>query len=1531
MYSFEFGNNGNIQVADYPVWSQFNKSVIQSYGEFKYPNIDGSNVIWDKLCTLFKAIAQFKITKYYDDAITTFDGIYPYVVDSQGIYHRDGDTQILQNNQSNADILEHLDTGNTVAYFIIANAFGMTDSLGKNLTLRTWDGGEKWYPAFYDMDSALAIENDGVQNDAVDISIDKIEMTAVDDANVLSTFYHYPGSRYAAYLSKLWGIFRDSQYLYNNGAQNPYYELVWAQLRRSGGKLSNSANFTDMMAERVGTCGEMVYDYDYYMKYIQDAEDTSGTESSINFLHGTRVEFVKDWLKRHLYYLDGVFDVKQRINGLSYTYEDSPYYIDVANFGVTYPETLRTLTYGVQVSTPTFLGITIGNSPYKKYYIDTPNTTVNLYYVNATASNTQMDINGSTLITKIDGLQTGFRSNKISGKPGSLRSLSEFDASNSHSLSNDPLSTKDFIFNQNSALEGVYLNSTVGTTTLETYDVDLSDFNKIVNIDISNSDVTSLKLPQSSLQSLSIAKSNLRSLKMSNQNVLTSVNFDGCNNLSEIEIVGCDGLAALNISDKPLLHKVSIINCASISAITIDNNPALTTVEIGNNANLKQITIRNCKNENIAINVYGSQLTNIIINDVTGNNIINLPSREELRNVTNFDFQNCFFISGIKYGNEPIEMVDDYPVFDISSMQYLNGGNVNFSYITTIKYVRVRNVDGQPFKILNTTFRGCTNLTRIFGNILITDGTSFRDYKGFYLNEPNLQPFNPNENVFIDETGRTNIVIDAGSLAYCFEGTKCSISDVYQVFSAINSGVTDIHGMFGSCESIEAIDNMLPGDLFANCDNVTDISSLFQRCYLLQAILPKNLLLPLKENLTEFNDVFLYCDVYISNDGDNYQFFPDGNKIKTVKGFNPKYDIEDSSTLESWEIEDWKILYNLDDVEEIENSFNNLAIIFDNGSEIAKSNLLNGKTKLKKIVSSFKNIQSWETAVIKHIIGGTGDTYPSGLTNIQQSFTQERSSEISIAIGNTFFGNSNESLVNISEAFNGFKKVIDFDDCEDMHFPYKVFSGCSKIETVAGFFRNMDCAENGDVNTITLPSYVSNGNRIDILGDCTSVKDASHLFANLKNVRYSLLGKGFINNSLENVSYMFDNYDYVSMVGGIPFKLFYEEDLNGLPKKTITNMSYVFRNCCSSGQTYYRANMLPEEELYELNENYVPGSLDENTKYPYVWNRYSYDGTDVSGGTNPFYNRVISSEIYNTGLIAKADSAEFPVEFKEYYSPFAKAATDLSSDDIGKNSMGEDFTLEDKNSVFSIRNYFCPPDIFRYCINSQDTNINGAFYGTSTEKYGLFGTIPPYIFEPISNVGQLDEVFLGCEVLLPHEWGYKKTNPLDPTGEPILVPGSVIPPSLFNGMENLYSVKGLFEARKMWGLAQFNLGAMPSTVFTVSSLFRYCKWLTDSGFGNSNLQHLTGLTDISSMMEYGGPLTIPSGLFSSLYNSKISNCAYFMRSNSSTVGDYLPTLWNYPLLVDGDKSKVVGAFYGINPALAEQVPSDARYYWFTHI
>ena len=355
------------------MWSQSHSSITYSLGEFKYPeNVNENDPIWTQgLKNLFDQTSTWLIDNYYGDTPTYVDAsgvthnifypIYPYRVIGMGSdkqYERISDTPIAQNNDGYESLINAIDISTAAHYFMIANAFGMTDSLGKNMTIRSWDGGNKWFTCFYDMDTALGLANDGTESILVTASIDRLK-TVVDSETQITTIettYHDDTSQYAQHLSKLWGILRSRSLLYAAGQLNtPFYETIWQLMRSGDGALSSSENFIETMKERVETCGELIFDCDYNSKYVQ--QGTSEASEASQFLHGTRVDYVRDWLRRHLYYLDGLFDVtRYQMTG---TYKDSPYYGEEFMASVNFLTGAQRLPFNVKATTPSFIKISV--------------------------------------------------------------------------------------------------------------------------------------------------------------------------------------------------------------------------------------------------------------------------------------------------------------------------------------------------------------------------------------------------------------------------------------------------------------------------------------------------------------------------------------------------------------------------------------------------------------------------------------------------------------------------------------------------------------------------------------------------------------------------------------------------------------------------------------------------------------------------------------------------------------------------------------------------------------------------------------------------------------------------------------------------------------------------------------------------------------------------------------------------------------------------------------------------------------------
>ena len=1622
VFSFEMGNAGNLKISDYPVWSQYDRTVVQSYGSFRYlgsPESEGT--AWTNLCALFEAIARFRITSYNGDLYPAYDNIKYYTIDAAGHYQTTGEV-IGQDNESNTQIVERLSIENAAAYFIVANAFGMTDSLGKNLTIRTWDGGRKWWFCFYDMDTALALANDGSEGNPVTIAIDKITMRTdpTTSASILETTYHDNDSKYAAVLSKIWGIFRDDRFLYlqNQGRLlEQRYEYIWNSLRSSTGKLSTSENFTNIMAERVDACGEMIYNYDYNTKYIQDtAAQEGGAAAAITFLHGTRVEYVRDWLRKHFYFLDGMFDYANISKDNPFSYTDSPYNSDIVTFVANYSSAIPVLPFTVQVSTPSFIGINVGSDPYKKYYIGTENVDTTIYFVNGTSSNSQLNIRGSSTISKLFGLQGGFQAIQSNNETGVTKTLSTFDVSTSTSLNDDPFHNNIFGVAGESSLESIDLSGTRGITTLSKYEVDLSICQKLIDVNISNSDVTALVLPSTSLQRLNVAGSNIANLSLSNQAVISSINLEGCNKLSTVTISNCNALETVNIADKPNLSIVRIQNNQAISAITISNCPALSEINIGNNPNLKRIYINNCTNANLDISIYGSVLKEIRITGVYTTKPINLPERSLLSGVTLLDISNDFSFGGFRYGSEEIETYgpDDKFVFDLTPFTSLDGNNILARNVMTICYIRVPNVQSSPFNLRRNVIEGSGSvLRRIFGHILITDNNMFKDCTNFYIREKvtdaqGKTPFNVP--IWQDGDYATNITIATDSLNSCFEGTNCSLSDVYYIFN-IAEDVIAMAGTFASCRNVVTTlnDNLSP-ELFTHTTNLENIDFLFNDGNI-GGYISEDILIPIISGITTFNNVFG------NNEGKSFEnkyktnhvkcFFPEGNVIEEITGFNPvPYNILDPSSVD--QMFDNEMLRTLTEIKVIDRSFNDAMIDFGTSCE-----LLQHATKLVSITTSFLRMKAYGT--LDNIFGGKysgNDKYPQVLESITNSFSfldtcdhggipcpiidDESHWGVLMPIGNSFLGKIKNTIKNIGgvdknyrNSFyaiggRGLKKYIDLDDCDGENFCYDIFRGCNNLEEIPNLFNGLDFGVTGKTFTYVDILYGNNGSMFSGL---TKLKNVSGLFSGMKNVKYRLSGSAFKDCVLEDASFIFadGNESYhAKKTGQIPFKLFYEEatgstqsSVYGISEATadalgitdgyvgtVADEKFMFSNkytyCRHTIKSLINAfeysnslEVLPYSAQGTGFNDWVEDNVDYNpvkfymtingdtatytlnpdyNPYKKIWNRYVYDGT-----VTEFNSMVVNSTEYqallNGTLVDDYGNplapTTLPDEFQPNYSQSGGSDGTISRIDTGFDYNDYRRLYSDTGGLFPIRNYLCAPDIFRYCANSYDTSISSIFqYGSPTitiDGCGIKGTIPPFIFEPISEIFEIQGVFSRCRGVLPYKWaryenGVKVEN------------GILYPPTMLSKLKNLYVFANVFSNTTVWGNSVCPEMFSENTLLSdINGLWSYATWVetVKPNAADAILQfpitlftNNSRLTNVASLFSMGGPRKLEQLLFTYVNNPKINNCSSFLYRGSNVSSDStVPTFW-----VGWVMSDFRNCYYGIDSNIisTQNIPEQ---YW----
>lgn len=179
----------------------------------------------------------------------------------------------------------------TLKYLLAVEIFGLVDNLGKNLMLNTWDG-VKWYPNFYDIDTALGLENQGKNIHNYDVEIGDEGAFATTDSWLWKNIAKY----FKAELKNYYSALRQGVFSYDN-IMNFLYD------------------------EQISKISESQYNLDTYAKYI------GITTAWLWMAQGSRVEHTKRWLtyrlalfdSKYLFgdYMDKAIAIRMNVEGAS--------------------------------------------------------------------------------------------------------------------------------------------------------------------------------------------------------------------------------------------------------------------------------------------------------------------------------------------------------------------------------------------------------------------------------------------------------------------------------------------------------------------------------------------------------------------------------------------------------------------------------------------------------------------------------------------------------------------------------------------------------------------------------------------------------------------------------------------------------------------------------------------------------------------------------------------------------------------------------------------------------------------------------------------------------------------------------------------------------------------------------------------------------------------------------------------------------------------------------------------------------------
>lgn len=879
------------------------------------------------------------------------------------------------------------------AYFTLAMLFGLTDSLGKNLNIRSFDL-TNWYLSFYDMDTGLALTNSGYETVKKDVYLDTFELASNKRENIVNINGYNKGG-YDTYNSRIFNIIRFfTNKAYPNTGSKPStnYRKIWEDIRKTILKSPNDF-IEGYYIKQNKNVGEIIFNYDYDIKYINDEYNlllnpTSSGNTSINFLHGNRVNYVRDWFTKHVYFLDGVFDIKCNAPITSETTElygnaaGSGFYginstgniITDSNFtsetdGVTCPYIIFSnqndrvnptfdgyKKFILKANLPMFFIYNIGTISQRLFIQENKETEVELYF--KSGNDQAMSFNYAPYLITFDKFGTLSYTN-ISYP--NLSMLNELDLSDTKTLSGANFDISPLV-----ELRKLNMNNTKVTGD-DNLSVNLKNSYKISYIDLRNSDVYSLTLPGygenagGSLEELYVDKTLIENIDLTGHTILKKFSAVDCEELSTI--IFKNNYALTNIGILPNnISKLTIDGCNSLKSISLNGMKQLSNDNfvLGYNEGLETFSYSyDSKAENIITELDFSgcpNLKEIILPNFTGEYItLNSKCKSTLEKI---DFSN----SNIKYIYWYDEETDEKTyaittdtnkqtsknVLDFIGCVKLN--TINISGNKNIEYVLLD--DSITLEDNNTLITYCESLRRIIGNLKVN------------VNKfTNLSKFRFNEVCKYDENDTTSNII-------LLENGDVELEDKNVIFNTdvdnngnrfINYELNKLLTHYTFIEDNAIVDNSFSGTNI----NITD----------LYAILIK--LKSWKSNV--------YANVSENNPGYISKFNKTFANCNNIKTFNVSVEVSASGKI-------LNIINNSDYKAEI---------------EYIKDNIFEGYDCLKELTSTFEkctNIKGYINDIFKPI---------THLTNIENVFNGCGE----LYINNDIF-NNNEELEIINKPFS---------------------------------------------------------------------------------------------------------------------------------------------------------------------------------------------------------------------------------------------------------------------------------------------------------------------------------------------------------------------------------------------------------------------------------------------------------------------------------------------------------------------------------
>lgn len=1448
VYSMEINQNSSAQGA----FQQDDMKIVQFMADVAYTSKDNSSA-YNSVKKFYNQMANMALTKIQkytmDDAGQSPTKPIPgefYDLDKNAYYNFDACDK-------------HLNWDNACAYFIIAIIFGMVDSMCKNLTIRNW-GSSEWYTAFYDMDTAFSLNNAG--QDIVAYWAHLHRWFNINQADTNITTYtlekNYTSTDdvkqyYASWWNRIWEILENLSGMDSGSTTNrASLETVYVNLR------TNLFPDPDVFIDKyykgyTENTGSIMFNYDYNIKYLKLAKtydintgeyQDSTDFSQLKFLHGNRVMYVRDWFKKRILFLDGIYGI-QKDNVLIPITIQSPINTLWASNKVTGSNLDNKFGTNIKSASKILYRYSFDKTS-GSFWIDEKDQNAivpipqgeTVLYMYANKYITEFDKFKMYPWTGLDNinlplLETLDLSGLTNVDAGYFFRGGVYDKVNDIGLKN----IRTLILN-NVKLIGDKASA---------YTLDLTNCNKLQELDVSSSTITKVKLSETAvLKKFNLSNTDITELVLTNQSFLETVLIDNCNLLTKIEISNCASLKTLNIPKN--VNTIIIRNCESleylnIPFISINNSISpLYQIVIDNCPGLKIFDINGQNNKNLDIQLVGAWNLEELNIAQTNYKKLTLPALMVNGN-PNFTSLKKLNISKTKITT--LEFNDQtFDYLELTSFPDLD--SILATDCSNLKIIKCKNDRTNPITLKGYSFSGVSTLERIYGHFELSGNDIFKDCGNFILNESNIYDrFGTNE--FLEGTEVTNISFDEINNTYisAFEGcTSLSYNDFKYIMVRLKPNIVTLEKLFKGCSNITGA---IWYDIFRYTPNLDNIKEIFSSTKL------SGIFYSRKSNYSETDDTtwgildFLPkvrdAEGAFSNTSlewiDNNVFAPivvNGTTkysplIKVTGMFRGCGSLKScidtqASVIEVGNLRSEDFFINLDNVLELypRHIFHGCTKINMEISEDSEGNTLlyHCKVKPNTLISLDNSLYAGINLIgeIKpNVFGGITDTVKNGkyfipdFNTIKYPF-EECNSKLTIDIS-TMDNIFNRLKPNLRQAIGIFKN-LKLTGVKKL--PSNIFKGCILLNNIQEIFSGLELDYQGQEFEFPIKG---------MFDDCVELQIITGILKNTNSYKIKLIGEQFKNCKLTNVS---EAFSYSSIYGFIPYRLFFMSR-NNIIQRTINNMFGVFEGCYCLG--YDKSRELNIGETLTANssttwEDHVVKTKGNELNYKLDVSKmeksYNYDSSD---GTLSF------DEWYLDGYGWENATAKNPEEQEELNTLKNSLMVDYFNYDIEQKQV---IINQESSGLFkdTYQNYMIPTDLFRYCDDSCNlSNIlstlnwkehiitenleTGDKVVTKTSKIeGLKGRIPTKLLKVFSEKEDLEGLF--TDTNFEAFVGFN--------GGSVMKRGIMYPPDLFKYNLKVLNLSSCFKNTEISVGVDINDDLFKNNVLlkNISSMWNNCKF-----------------------------------------------------------------------------------------------------------